>query len=60
MKTFSRFSLPSSLLLGLNEPFQPPFGLELSAAGKDGQWWRQHDRDGVGVVRVGRYLSVVR
>ena len=60
MKKLLRFSLPPSLLLVLDEPLEPELGLELATSGEDGQWRRQHDRDGVGVVRVGRYLSVVR
>ena len=60
MKIFLRFSLPAALLLVLDEPLQPQLSLELAASGKDGQRRRQHDRDGVGVVCVGRDLRVVR
>ena len=59
-KKLLRFSLPPSLLLVLDEPLEPELGLELATSGEDGQRRRQHDRDGVGVVRVGRDLSVVR
>ena len=60
MKKLLRFSLPPSLLLVLDEPLEPELGLELATSGEDGQRRRQHDRDGVGVVRVGRDLGVVR